>query len=288
MLQKIFLLFFFTLNLFSYELHSVYYVNSKNITLQDIVPHAKENVELYKISKNKHAKKIKADKLIVQLNKHGINSLESSSRYIRFILQSPIDTSKIESSLLSRYKENYPNMKINSIQVVPRAYVKSLPDNYKISLHKKFFLSKEGTLNIKTLDNKKLFFDYIVDADLYVYISRENIHKGDRISPFNTTKKSVVFDKFRALPINTSYLNVSQAKRNLKTNKVLTLRDIQSLDLVKKNSNVNVSINDGTINISFSAKALQNGKLNDIITVQKSNRQRLRAKVIGKDRVELK
>ncbi len=288
MLQKIFLLFFFTINLFSYELHSVYYINSKNINLQDIIPDAKHNTTLYKISNHKYTKKIKTTKLITLLNKHGITSLQASSRYIRFIEKSPIDTSGIEASLRSSYMENYPSMKIKSLIVMPRGFIKSLPSNYKVLLHKKFFLSKEGTLSIKTLDNKKLFFDYILDAKLYVYVTRVNLRKDDKISTLNTLKKSVMFDKFRASPINVSHLNISQAKRNLKTKKVLTIRDIQSLDLVKKNARVNVNLKNGNINISFSAKALQNGKLKDIITVQKNDKQRIRVRIIGRNMVELK
>jgi len=166
--------------------------------------------------------------------------------------------------------------------------VKSLPSNFKVSLHKKAFLSREGTLNIKTLDNKKVFFDYIVDARVDVYRSKTKIHKDTPISTLNTIKKTIIFDKFRVLPINVSHINTSQAKRNLKAQKALTTRDVQNLDLVKKNAHVNVNLKNGNINISFAAKALQNGKLHDIITVQKSDRQRLRVRIIGKNMVELK
>ncbi len=286
--QKMFLLLFFTIHLFSYELSSVYYVNSKNIQLQDIIPSAKPDISLYKINKYKYTKKVKTKNLIALLNQHGFNLLQSSSRYIRFIQKSPIDTSDIKLILIKNYKEHYPDIKINSVLIMPRGFIKSLAKKFQVSLHQKAYLSKEGTLSIKSIDNKKLFFDYLIDANLYVYTSKIKLHRDDRISTLNTMKKSIIFDKFRALPINISHLNTSQAKRNLKAGKILTIRDIQSLDLVKKNAHVSVSLKNGNINISFFAKALQNGKLQDIITAQKTNRQKIRVRIIGKNMVELK
>ncbi len=288
MLQKIFLLLFFTIHLFSYELHSVYYVDSKNIQVQDIIPNAKPNISLYTINQHKYTKKIKTKDLIALLSQYAYKITKSSSRYIRFIQKSPIDTSNIKSQLIENYKEHYPDLKINSVLIMPRGFVKSLAKKFQVSLNKKAYLSKKGTLSIKTIDNKKLFFDYLIDANLYVYTSKRKLHRGDRVSTLNTIKKNIVFDKFRALPINISHLNTSQAKRNLKVGKILTIRDIQSLDLVKKNAHVSVSLKNGNINISFFAKALQNGKLQDIITVQKNNRQKIRVRIIGKNMVELK
>ena len=69
----------------------------------------------------------------------------------------------------------------------------------------------------------------------------------------------VHFDKFRALPINNEQLNTSQLKRHLKNKSIITTRDIETLNLVKKGSIVNVNLNNNNINISFSAKALHPG-----------------------------
>ena len=66
------------------------------------------------------------------------------------------------------------------------------------------------------------------------------------------------------------------------------MRDVELLNVVKRGSYVSASLKDVSINITFSAKALQNGKLRDIITIQKNNGQKLQAKVIGKNRVEIR
>lgn len=287
LIRTIFLL-FIALDLFSLTLNSIYYVNSKNIKLQDIVPDADYDVTLYQIELNRYTKKIKSKELIKTLSKHGFKSVESSSRYVKFIKKSPIDLSKIQSKVTNIYKEKYPDISIDSVIIMPRGYIKSLPPKYEVVMKGKSHLSNNGTLSIKTLDNKKMFFDYLVDADITVYVTKVSLRRGDRVSSLNTSKKKVNFDKFRSLPINVKQLNISQLKRHLKSQSIITARDIETLNLVKKGSIVNVNLNNNNINISFSAKALQNGKLRDIITVQKRNKERLRVKVVGKNMVEIK
>jgi flagella basal body P-ring formation protein FlgA len=48
-----------------------------------------------------------------------------------------------------------------------------------------------------------------------------------------------------------------------------------------------VSLNSNNISISFTVKALEDGKVNDIIRVEKSNGKRLRVRVIGKNKAEM-
>ena len=288
MFIKVLLSLFLSLELFSLTLNSTYYISSRNIQLQDILPNASYNVTLYKIPTNRYTKRVKSKELVALLQNHGFKDLITSSNYVQFIKKSPIDTSKIENDVLKLYKEKYPSMELNSLIILPRGYIKSLPKQFEVLMQKKAYLSNRGTLSIETLEKKKLFFDYIVDAKLSIYTAKNDIKKADKLSAFNTTKKSIRFTKFRAMPINVNHLNISQSKRNLKSDSIITLRDIDSLNLVKRGSHVSVKFEENHINISFSAKALQNGKLNDIITIQKRNKKRLKAKVIGKNRVEIK
>ena len=276
------------LNLFSITLNKTYYVDSNNIKLLNLAPDSKYDVTLYKIDANRYTKKVKSEKVVKLLNKHGLKNVESSSRYIKFVKKSPIDTSKIESYIITLYKSKYPDITINSLMVVPRGYIESLPKKYEVLTSKRSHLSKSGTLSIKTMDRKKIFFDYTLDAKVYIYLSNKKIYKGDKVSLLNTSKKKIQLDKFNALPITKKELNKTQIKYNTKQNKILTFRDVQLLNIIKKGSFVTAYLKDNSINISFSAKALQNGKLRDIITIQKMSGQKLKAKIIGKNRVEIR
>ncbi|MBL4730447.1 MAG: flagellar basal body P-ring formation protein FlgA, partial [Sulfurimonas sp.] len=264
------------------------FVNSNNIKLQDIFPDAGYNLTLYKIDKNRYSKKVKTKSLRKLLSSHGYDSLESSSKYTKFIKRSPISLTFIEDSIRNAYKQKYQNIRIDSIQIIPRGYIKSLPLKYNVRMPKKYFLSKKGVLSIKTLENKKIFFDYLIDAKIIVYTSRTNIKKATKLSAFNLTKTSLQLDRLKALPMTLEQQNITQAKRNIKINTILTNKDIRALYLVKKGSHVIVSIDNKNITISFSAKALQSGKLHDIITVQKNNMKRLRVKIIGRNQVKMK
>lgn len=288
MLKKVIFLLFVTVNLFSITLNDVYYVDSQNIKLLSLVPHAKYNVTLYKIDKNRDTKRVKSKDLIKLLKKHGVESVEASSRYIKFIKKSPIDTSKIEKEILQRYKEKYPNIKINYILVMPRVYIKSLPQKYDITIKTRAYLSNKGIFHIKTPENKKIFFDYLVDAKIGVYISRVAIKKGTRISALNTTKKIITFKKLKAVPVSIEHINTTQIKRHFKQDAIVTIKDVEGLNIVKKGSRVLVNLKNKGISISFSAKALQNGKLNDIITVKKNNGKKIQVIIVGKNRVEMR
>ncbi|MDQ7045980.1 MAG: flagellar basal body P-ring formation chaperone FlgA [Sulfurimonas sp.] len=279
---------FLTLNLFSDTLNSTYFVDSNNIKLRDIFPTSKYDITLYKIQNNRHSKKVKTKELIKQLSKHDYTSLKSSSRYVRFIIKSPINLSFIEKNIMNAFKEVYPDIDINSLFIIPRGYLKKLPEKYTVKMPKKFFLSNTGTASIRTLKNKKIFFDYVLDATIPVYILKDNVKKATKISILNVSRKNIQLEKIRDLPTSKKHLNTTQAKRNLKAKSILTLKDIQTLNLIKKGSYVVVNIDNNNINISFSAKALQSGKLHDIITVQKSNKKRLRVQIIGRNQVKVR
>ena len=186
------------------------------------------------------------------------------------------------------YQEKYPKIAIESISVMPRGYMKSLPKSYKTHMPKKAHLSNKGIINIKTPEHKKLFFDYLIEAKIYVYLSRKNMKRGERVSTLTTTKKGIYLDKLRALPISMEQINTTQLKHHVKQDYIITLRDVEMLNIIKKGSHVNISLKNNNINISFSAKALQNAKLNDIITVQKNNGKRIHVIVTGKNRAEIR
>ena len=264
-----------------------YYVDSKNIKLQDLLPNAAYDVTLYKIQAGRYTKKIKSRELIELLKEHGYKDIAASSRYVHFRQKSPINTSKIKTEIIKFYKSKYPSIEIKSISLTPRGYIQKLPKEFEVHLQRKAYLKNSGTLSIKTIDKKKLFFDYVLDAQLYIYIAKRQVQKGTKLSLLNMTKTSVQLDKFKSLPINDTHLNMSQSKRKFKRDTIITIRDIETINLVKRGSNVSVSFNDKNMNISFSAKALQNGKLNDIITIEKRNKKRLSAKVVAKNKVEI-
>jgi len=269
-------------------LNKVYYINSNSVKLKNIIPQTNLDIELFSISTNKHSKKITSEELIKILKNNGYDSYVAKHRYIKFIIKSPINTSRIKLAICEYYKSYYKEIDIQYVYVEPRTYITSLPEAYIVHINKKNHLKKSGTLSIKTPKNKKIFFNYNIQASVTVYISKRKIKKDVELSSKNITKKRVPLDKFRATPYQNINSAKFQAKHNIGDKKVITIRDIQTLSVIKRNSNIQITINKDNMDISFSAKALQNGKLNDIIKVQKSNGKILKVIVTGRNKAEMR
>jgi flagella basal body P-ring formation protein FlgA len=269
-------------------LKKTYYVDSKSIKLNNIFNNAPKDTEILKIPQNKHRKKIKTTKLIKILNDFDYNDIKPKHAYVVFIQKSPIDTSKIKSELTNYYKEHYSSIEINNIIVEPRSYMESLPQEYIVEIKSKYFLSRDGILAIKTPSRKKIFLNYFIDARVNIYLSKEKIKKKTTISAVNTIKKSIILDKFKAQPIEDLKINTIQAKQNISKNKILTIRNVETLSIIKKNSYINIEINDRNMNIIFIAKAMQDGRYGETIKVKRIDGKTLRVKVIGKNKAELR
>lgn len=289
MLTKfIFLILLSTILFANKIIQSTYYVDSDDIYISHIIKDAPNNKQIYKIVPGKYTKRVRTKDLIKTLKKHGYRDFSAQSMYVKFIKKSPIDTSKIALYIQEYYLNNYDQIEIKDIKVEPRGYLTTLPKNYSIEIRKKNYLSKDGIVNIKTPDNKKIFFNYTINANLYIYLSNINIERDTELSPLNTLKKSIILDDFMAKPIQNLDAKALQSKHNIKKDEIITTRNVEILSLIKRDSFVDVSLNSKNMSISFSAKALQDGKLGETITVQKSDGKRLKVRVIGKNRAEMR
>jgi flagella basal body P-ring formation protein FlgA len=196
--------------------------------------------------------------------------------------------SKIESALKDMYQKSYQDITINKISIYSRGSIKSFDNDYEVNIKENSILSKKGILYIRTKENKKIFFDYAIDTEVSVYVARKTIEKGAELSTLNTIKKSIPLDKFRFMPIRESDLSGFQSKNQIRENQIITLRDIESVVLVKRGENVSVKIDSEEMSVSLSAEALKDGRLNDIITVKKSDGKQLKVRVIGQNRVVIR
>jgi len=288
MLLKILLL-FLSISLFADTyLKSNYYVQNKRIMLSSIVKNTKKNVHLFSIEKSRYSKRVKSKDIIKILQSHGIKDYKSKYAYIQFTKRSPIDSEKIKYSIERLYTQKYAHINIKSVSVEPRSYTAALPQSYETILKSKSHLSNYGILYIKTDEKKKIFFNYKIDAEIVVYEATKDIKRNVELSNVNCKKKSIILDKFRAMPLQKILKGTMQSTHNIKQGTILTTRDAQGLYLVKRGSNVNVTLSSSNLAISFSAEALQNGRFADIITVMKRNGKKVKVRVTGKRRAEVR
>ena len=286
---KILLFLFLSINLFAdIYLKSNYYVKDREVMLSSVVKNVKSDIKLFTIDKSRYSKRVKSKDMLKILKSHKIKEYKSKHSYVQFTLKSPINTAKIKNEIEKFYKEQYKQIKIKNISVEPRSYMEILPNSYETVLKSKSHLFKNGTLYIKTDENKKIFFNYKILAEIVVYTAKDEIKRNSELSKFNCKKKSIILDKFRAMPLQKIVKGTMQSKHKIKQGAILTTRDVQGLYLVKRGSNVNVVLNSSNLAISFSAKAQQDGRYGDVITVMKSSGKKIMVRVTGKRRAEVR
>jgi flagella basal body P-ring formation protein FlgA len=288
MIHKTVLLLFLSLNLYALEqIKENYYIDTRDINSSLFFKNQK-NVKLYKIPSHRHSLRIKRSDLIRLLVKHGFKDFSVKPRYVHFEVNSPIDTSKIKTFLKKHYENKYKHIDIKKITIRPRSYMQELPPSYTFDIRSRNHLSNDGLISIEDELHRKYFFNYYIDAHVNVLSAKKKILRGEELSRLNTKVISVKLDRFRSLPVQKHYKSKYQAKRHLKKDTQITHRDIKKLSLVKRGSQVTVWLDSAGMSISFVAKALQNGKLNDIISIQKSDGKRLKARVVAKNKVKIK
>lgn len=285
----IFLLIISTSLFATHNLQSNYYIKNDFVMLSDIVHVNKgKDKKLFNIDKHRHTKRIKRKELLKILKENGFSNYTSKHSYIQFTKQSPIDTTTIHESLKKFYTQKYQNIKISHIAITPMHYLEKLPKNYSVHFQEKAFLSNKGILYIKTDDNKKIFFQYKISATLPVVVTKKNIKKDSELNSINTRKNSIILNRFKAMPLQDLDKNNYQSKYHLKAGITITTRDVVGLYFVKRGSTISVSLKTNAINIFFSAKALQNGRLGDTIWVVKSNGKKIKVIIVGKNKAEVK
>lgn len=287
MTLKILFLFLLSIKLMEgSELKNEYYVKSDEIKLSSIFPTVKDDTLLFKITEGRYTKRVQAKELITLLGSYGYTGVESKSEYIQFTKQAPLNLNLIKEELKKIYKQRYKQIEIQSIEIHPRGYLDTLPTEYTFGLQSRSHLKRQGIFYIKTEQNKKIFFDFTINATIDVYFTSENIKRNTELSVINTTKKSIILDKFRAQPLQNITSGTVQSKQNIKKDTLLTSRDIVELQLVRRGENVNVLLQNNNMSISFSAEALEDGVYEQIIEVQQQNGTKVKVKITGKNRGE--
>lgn len=282
----------FTLALFfsalhAFELKNEYYFNDHIITSDLLFPDISKKFEILRIPEDKNLFRIDSLVIAKTFELNGITIDTSKARFVNFVKKSPIDLSPLEHQLQSKLIEKYPDIRIDDILITPRGYLASLPKDTKGFFNDRFYLTSEGTFYIIDSSGLRRYLDYAVHATLFVLHTSQNVLRKEQLNGFNTVLKPVPFKSFKDAPLTQLPNDPFRYRSNLKANQLLTLRQIETMPLVLKGGKVIVEVKNETVIVEFGATAVQEGSLYDIITIQKNDGKRVKAKVIGENRVEL-
>lgn len=287
-MRYILLLFILTCKLVfaAHELEKEYPFKEDTLYSNDLFPTLKP-FELFHITPKKMSYRIKAVELQKIFAEHGIK-VTYRSPIVRFKRIFDFDMSALHVKLETYYKKHYPDIIIKALHVSPETYLEALPKSYVMIIPPKNFHRNRGTFYLKTASQKRVFFNYKLDATLPVLTAKKTIKRKEPLSSFNTLIKTVNFEHFTSPPL--SHLDASHqcARIRLKEGRPITQRNIQSIPLVKRDQHVIAVINNGALHVELSATAQNDGGLYDMITIIKSNGDALEAQVVGPNRVEIK
>ncbi len=278
---------FFTSLLYAHELKNEYFFNNHTITSDFLFPELPQKFEILRIPEDKNHYRIDSQIIAKTFELNGITIDTSKARFVNFIKKSPVDFSPLKNQLQSKLIEKYPTIKIDDIIITPRGYLPSLAKDAKGFFDERFYLSSEGTFYIVDSSGLRRYLDYSVHATLAVLHTSQSVTRKEKLNGFNTVFKPIPFTTFKDIPLTQLPHELSRYRSNLKPNHLLSVRQIETMPMVLKNEKVVVEVKNDAVIVEFGATAVQEGSLYDIITIQKSDGKRVKAKVIGENRVEL-
>lgn len=280
-------MFAFFLHLNAFELHENYEFENPIIHSQDIFPNIPKNFEILKIPDGKTQYRIDAQVIAKTFELNGILIDMGKTRFVNFTKHSAVDFSTLKLQLELMLTRKYPSIQIDDITITPRGYLESLSKDARGVFDDRFYQHPKGTFYILTRDGVRRYLDYSVQATLAVLHTNQKVSRKEPLSGFNTILKPIPFQTFKDKPLTALPERQARFRSSLKSNQVLTVRNIEEIPLVLKNEKVIVEVRNGMVVVEFVATATQEGLLYDIITIQKSDGKRAKAKVTGEKRVEL-
>ena len=286
-MYKIVLLILSFFSLHGYELAEDYEYKNAVIYSNDLFPELTQKFEILKIPSDKDQYRIDAQIITKTFELNGITIDSSKTRYVNFTKYSPVNFSPLKVQLEKMLHERYPEIVIDEITITPRGYLPSLAKETRGVFDDRFYQHAKGTFYILTPQGLRHYLDYKVTATISVLHTTQKITRRERLSGFNTLLKPIPFSSFKDIPLTTLPDQLSRFRSNLKAGVLLTIRHIEAIPYVLKNEKVIVQVQSEGVIVEFGATATQEGSLYDIITIQKSDGKRVKAKVIGENRVEL-
>lgn len=281
------LLFLFVSVLNAYELQKEYLYSDPTIVSTDLFPELPQRFEIVKIPVEKHLYRLDAHVVAKTFELHGVKIDTAGVRYVSFVKKSPVELSPIEEQLEHKFRECYPNLQITSMTITPRGYLEALSPQARGVFESRICQNSSGTFYVLNPQGLRHYLDYSIEAILPVLHTTQKVSRKEALSGFNTLLRPIPLRSFRDAPLTSIPAHPSRFRTALKSATPLTLSQIEKIPLVLKNENVIAEVKNGAVVLEIIATATQEGSLYDIITVQKRDGKRAKAKVIGEKRVEL-
>jgi len=286
--MKYIILLFIITNLFSVTLKSSYTTSSREFNASVIDKNIENDFIIYTFDKNRHKKSFSANKLIALFAQHN-HALEASSTKLVHVKHiSNVNLDSIKEAVRAYYLGYYPNIKISSIEIKTSSFIESLPKEYRLEFKTNAYKYSTATLVLKDSNTKKRYFiNYHLNAKVKLFKARNNINRGKILTQIDVLYTYVEFKRLKATPFTFKQKTGIRTRKRFREGNIIYAKDVEISPAVLKGKSVLVRLINGSLQLEFQAKALQDAYIGEEIYVEKRDKKRLRVKVTGKNQVEI-
>jgi len=283
----IFIITFFLSILYANTLQQSYLFTNPTIISSDLNVSCPKPFEIVHIPDGKTSYRMNAQVILKTFELNGCSLDSGKIRFVTFSKRSDTDYTLLQDQLTTFFTTHYPTIIIQSIQIFPHGYIQALPNNAHAVFDKDMSTKNKGTFYVPDSNGVRHYFDFTIDASLSVLHATQKVSRKDIVSLNNCAMKTIPFTTFRSNPLIALPQTVSRFKASLREDTPVLERQIEPLPIVLRGSKVSVQVKNETVIVEFIATAMQEGALYDIITIEKADNKRVRAKIIGENTVEL-
>lgn len=287
-IKPLLLLSFFCISVFSAELKADYTISSQELNASAIFPQIKDDFTIYKFAKHRYKKSFSSAVLIQTFKEHNVLLEDKSPGIIHFKRATSLDMTPLEERIKAYYLSYYPSMQISSVTFKLHSFMQKLPAAYTLDFKPNAYQYKKSTLQLTSpKSNKRHFISYEIHASVKLFKASHNINRGKILKPIDLVYTNEPFERLNGSILKVLDESDLRVKKRLNEGRILYEKDLESMPSVLKNKTVYARMVSGNVKLEFQAKSLQDGEVGDIVLIQKSDKQRLKAKVIGRNLVQI-
>jgi flagella basal body P-ring formation protein FlgA len=288
LLKSFLLLSFFCVSVFSAELKADYTISSQELNASVIFPQIKDDFSIYKFSKHRYKKSFSSAVLIQAFKEHNVLLEDKSQGIIHFKRATSLDLTPLKEKIKAYYLSYYPSMKITSVTFKLHSFMQKLPSAYTLDFKPNAYQYKKSTLQLTLPKSKKRhFISYEIHASVKLFKASHNINRGKILKPIDLVYTNEPFERLNGSILRALDESDLRVKKRLNEGRILYEEDLETVPSVLKNKTVYARMVSGNVHLEFQAKSLQDGQVGDIVLIQKSDKQRLKARVIGRNLVQI-
>ncbi len=209
------------------------------------------------------------------------------------LFANPTQEHKIKEVIKQKFTEHYPTLHIQKIDIKATSTLIKKLQNFKVAdviVSKDDLHRNKGSVMVSFIKNskkRKLYFKYHITATIDLYTASQRIEKNRLISSDVSSLDTINFTKLYHEPITDNQLNQYCAKYTIKEGTPITHEKLKKESLIKRNEHISAIIQDGGLVLNFTAIAMQEGNIGDIIKIKKDYKKSFKAQIISNTTVKV-